>query len=88
MAQFVFARLKEVDAGGPTGNVTVGFIMELSWVGDELAGMDTIRVPGSRGDNLATMTTTIQNAIIARAAALGRPGLTTADMRLIGGSLW
>ena len=87
MAQFAFARLDDIGPGN-TGTLSITFIIRVVWVGDELAGSDLLSVVASRGSTQAQLKTAVDNAIIARAAEIGRPGLTAADIRYIGGSLF
>lgn len=86
MAQFAFVKLADIEQAGPTGVANITFVFRLVWVGDELAGGEDLRVTASRGATNATVIAATQAAIIARAAALGRPGLVNADIKVIGGT--
>ena len=87
MAQLAFVQFQDIDPG-VGGTPSVIFVFKVVWAGDELAGKDEVRVTAVRAVTNAQLATAVQNEVIARAAALGRPGLSTSDIRLVGGTVF
>ena len=88
MTQLAFVKFDQITQEGPTGVPNITFVFQVVWVGDELAGGDEVRITASRAVTNNQLATAVQNAVIARATVLGRPGLTNADIRLVGGTVF
>ena len=88
MAQLAFVKFEDISQEGPTGVPNITFVFKVIWVGDELAGADEVRITTTRATTNNALANAVQSAVIARAAALGRPGLAVADIRLVGGTVF
>lgn len=87
MAQLAFVKFDDIQPSF-TGQVSIIFVFRVVWSGDELNGHDEVRVTANRAVTNNQLATAVQNEVIAKAAALGRPGLTTADIKLVGGTVF
>ncbi len=87
MAQFAFVKVDDISPG-ITGTLSITFNIRLVWVGDQLAGGEMLNVVWTRGQTQVQFRTSVENAIIARAAEIGFPTMSANDIRYLGGALF